>query len=513
MKNVTNLSLLSTICAGQFPSELTAYPSFWPHTCLISNKIIFIKKLLLISLLFSFSLAWSQKSIVVAGIIVNNNYDEYLTDHFSDSVFNRTFFETFENSLRKKLGDIKMIYPNGKKITFMDFRLASSFNEAVGPYQDYYRELIAAKKLDYDYIVEVRSEIAGVYRGRENSIKIDSKIILKDTKGRSIVRQTGKVIAVTPPLAFNGDLMINRVELKQNFFLSVTDLQDAFKKSVSLAFEESNKLTISAAERPTVNNYDSFTNKAIAYRLLAPANFAKTRFKLKLQGFYTLTKNRPILVSQIGSTRSGFLNFIETKITDIAFGVGVENVHRSYRAQRNFKIGIDMPDISNSNYFIKGVVYADNSVVLGTGARGPVKLLIKRKDEKENGVLTFRNENPTNNPLSYYNRSLGRVFCPFGKMEGTISGKQLLVQSSMVSLNTLEVLINGKLVGLITHPVTTPEYLKKNKNFIPFIVYIAPQLTLEDESLVLQAFQFNRLSYLLKDYQDRIVNSLKHKKP
>ncbi len=473
-----------------------------------------MKKLLLISLLLSFSSAWSQKSIVVAGIIVNNNYDEYLTDNFSDSVFNRTFFETFENSLRKKLGDIKMIYPNGKKITFMDVRLASSFSEAAGSYQDYYRELIAAKKLDYDYIVEVRSEIAEVYSGRKSSIKIDSKIILKDTKGKSIVRQSGKVIAVTPPQSFDGkDLMINRVELKQNFFLSVTDLHDAFKKSVNLAFEESNKLTIRAAERPTVNNYDSFTSKAIAYRLLAPVNFAKTRFKLKVQGFYTLTKNRPIMLSRIGSTRNGALNFAETKITDIVFGVGVENVHRSYRVQRNFMIGIDMPDISNSNYFIKGLVYADNSVVLGTGARGPVKLLVKRIDEKENGVLTFRNENPTNNPLSNYNRSLGRVFCPFGKMEGTISGKQLLVQSSMVSLNTLEVLINGKLVGLITHPVTTPEYLKKNKNLIPFIVYIAPELTFEDESLVLQAFQFNRLSYLLKDYQDRIANSLNHKKP
>ena len=473
-----------------------------------------MKKLLLISLLFSFSLAWSQKSIVVSGIIVNNNYDEYLTDQFSDSVFNRTFFEIFENSLQKKLGDIKMIYPNGKKITFMDSRLASSFSEAAGSYQDYYRELIASKKLDYDYIVEVRSEIAKVYKGRESSIKINSKIILKDTNGKSIVRQSGKVIAVAPPPPFNEkDLMINRVDLKQNFFLSLTDLQDAFKKSVSLAFEESNKLTIRAGERPTVNDYDLFTNKAIAYRLLAPADFAKTRFKFKIQGFYTLTKDRPIILSRIGSTRSGALHFSETKITDIAFGVGVENIHRTYRVQRNFKIGIDMPDISNSNYFVKGVVYADNSVVLGTGPRGPVKLLIKRKDEKENGVLTFRNENPTNNPLSYYNRSLGRVFCPFGKMEGTISGKQLLVQSSMVSLNTLEVLINGKLVGLITHPVTAPEYLKKNKNIIPFIVYIAPELTLEDESLVLQAFQFNRLSYLLKDYQDRIVNSLNHKKP
>jgi hypothetical protein len=160
-------------------------------------------------------------------------------------------------------------------------------------------------------------------------------------------------------------------------------------------------------------------------------------------------------------------------------------------------------------------VYADNSI-LGTGSRGPVKLIIKRKDEKdknENGVLTFTNENPTNNSLSQYNRSLGRVFSPFGKMEGSISGKQLVVQSSMVSINTLEVLIGGKLVGLISHPVTPPKYLQKNKNIIPFIFYIAPELTREDESLVLQAFQFNRLAYLLKDYKDQIVNALTNRKP
>jgi hypothetical protein len=306
--------------------------------------------------------------------------------------------------------------------------------------------------------------------------------------------------------------MINSVELKQNFSLSETDLRDAFAKSVSLAFEENNKQTMSTAERPTVNDYDTFISKAIAYRLLAPANFAKTRFKFKVQGFYTLTKNRPVILSRIGSTKSGALNFKETKITDIDFGVGIANVHNSYRFQRNFRIGIDMPDIPNSNYFIKGVVHADNSI-LGTGSRGPVKLIVKRKDEKENGALKFTNETLSTIPLSQYNRSLGRVFSPFGKMEGVVSGKQLIVQSSMVSINTLEVLIDGKLVGLITHPVTTREYLKKNKNIIPFIVYIAPQLTLEDESLVLQAFQFNRLSYLLKDYQDHIVKSLANKKP
>jgi hypothetical protein len=55
--------------------------------------------------------------------------------------------------------------------------------------------------------------------------------------------------------------------------------------------------------------------------------------------------------------------------------------------------------------------------------------------------------------------------------------------------------------------------LGKNKNIIPFIFYIASELTREDESLVLQAFQFNRLAYLLKDYQDQIVNALTNRKP
>jgi len=395
----------------------------------------------------------------------------------------------------------------------MDVRMATSSKEAIAPYQDYYRQLMTAKKLDYDYIVEVRSEISDVFKGKENNIKINSKVILKDANGKAIIRSSGKVTAIIPPPPFNGnDLIIDRVDVKQNFSLSATDLQDAFKKSVSLAFEETNEQTINAADRPTINSYDTFINKAISYRLLAPANFAKTRFKFKIQGFYTLTKSKPAMLTRIGSNKGGMLNLKETKITDIDFGIGIENIHHSYRFQRNFRIGIDMADIPSSDYFIKGIVYADNSI-LGTGSRGPVKLIIKKKDEKENGVLKFRNEDLTTTTLSQYNRSLGRIFCPFGKLEGTVFGKQLIVQSSMVSINTLEVLINGKLVGLITHPVTTREYLRKDKNIIPFVVYIDPQLTLEDESLVLQAFQFNQLSYLLKDYQDNIVHSLANRKP
>ena len=82
-----------------------------------------------------------------------------------------------------------------------------------------------------------------------------------------------------------------------------------------------------------------------------------------------------------------------------------------------------------------------------------------------------------------------------------------------MSMNTLEILIDGKLAGIVAHPETTRKFLRKNKKLIPFIVYVSPELTSEEESLVLQAFQFNRLAYLLKDHQDHVVNQLANKKP
>jgi hypothetical protein len=473
-----------------------------------------MKKLALIALILSFGSAWSQKKVVSRGIILSNSYDEYTTNNFSSPDFTARFLEVLEKELEHKLGDIVMIYPNEGKITFIDPRIvATSLKDAAKPYQDYYRQRTEAKKNEYDYIVEVKIDVSDVFKGKESNLQIVSKVIVKDAAGKNILRNAGHVTANIPTPYFNANnLLIERVELKQNFPLSVAELQDALCKSLSLAFQENNKETVSVAERPTINEYDTFINKAITYRLLAPVNFAKSRFKVKINGFYTITRNRPITVSRIHDNKHGLLNFEETNITDINFGLGMKGIYQRYRLQRNFRIGLDATDIPHSNYFIKGVVQASQGI-LGTGSLGAVTLNIKRKDEKAKGELNFSNNNPGNNPLSNYNRSLGRVFCPFGKLDGTVEDKHLTVQSSTISMNALEVLINGKLAGLIAHPVTTRKYLGKDKKMIPFVVYVAPALSLEEESLILQAFQFNRLSYLLKDYQDRVANALANRNP
>jgi hypothetical protein len=471
-----------------------------------------MKRLLFFTLVLSGLTAWSQKKVVTSGIIVNNEYDEYSVDQFSSQAFTARFLEELEAGLKSQLGDITMVSGDEAKIHFMDPRLASSIGEMAKPYQEYSRQRAEAKDSQYDYIVEVRTDITDVFKGKESNIQIASKVIVKDASGKSVFRRSGKVTAVIPPPDFDErNLLPDRVEPKQSFPLSAAALQDAFCKSLSLAFEETNELTIQSNGRPAASTYDAFIDNAVAYRLLAPSNFAKSRFKLKINGFYTLTRNRPIDVTRIHDDGKGVLNFQETKITDVNFAAGVDGIYKGYRLQRNFRLGLEAPGIPGSDYHIRGVMYADQGI-LGTGSVGPVRMTVKTKNAP-NDLLTFTNNNPTGNTLSQYNRSLGRVFSPFGKLEGTISGRDLVIQSSATSMNSLEVLIDGRLAGLIVHPETTRKYLRKNKNIIPFIVYLSPDLSLEDESLALQAFQLNRLAYLLKDHQDNVVNALENKNP
>jgi hypothetical protein len=471
-----------------------------------------MKHLLLVLLIISVGSAWGQKKVVTRGIIVTNDYDEYSGDQFASSEFTARFLKELESCLTRQLGDITMIYPNEAKIYVMDPRLATTVSEAIAPFQDYYRQRAAAKDTQYDYLVDVRTSITDVFKGKQSNIKVTTKVVVKDIHGKAIIRKSGQVNTIIPPPMFDeNDLLIDRVELRRNFPLSPGEMQDALSKSLGLAFEENHQATIYSKGRPAVHDYDDFVNNAIPYRLLAPVNFAKSRFKMKINGFYTLTRNRPIDVSRLQDNKRGTLNFQETKITDIDFGAGVPGIYQGYRLQRNFRLGLETAGIPSSNYFIRGVMSVEQGV-LGTGSVGPVRLNFKGKDE-ESGSLLFTNNNPTNNELSQYNRSLGRMFSPFGKLEGTVAGSDLVVRSSTTSMNTLEVLIDGKLAGVIGHPETTRKYLRKNKRLLPFIVYVSPDLTPEEESLVLQAFQFNRLAYLLKDHQDQVVNQLANKKP
>jgi hypothetical protein len=476
------------------------------------SKLPYMKHLLLVLLILSFGTAWSQKRVVTRGIIVTNEYDEYSGDHVSSPEFTARFLKELETTLKTQLGDITMIHPTEAKIHFMDPRLATTVGEAIAPFQEYYRQRAAAKDTEYDYLVDVRTDITDVFKGKESNIKVVTKVVVKDGSGKAVIRQTGKVNTIIPPPMFDeNDLLINRVELKQNFPLSTEEFQDALCKSLNLAFEENTEVTVYSKGRPVVHDYDDFVGNAVTYRLLAPVNFAKSRFKMKINGFYTLTRNRPLDVSRLQDNRKGMLNFQETKITDLNVGLGVDGVYKRYRLQRNFRLGLDAAGLPASNYFIRGVMSVEQGI-LGTGSAGAVRLDFKGKEESD-GLLKFTNNNPTSNELSQYNRSLGRMFSPFGKLEGTVGGSDLVVQSSMTSMNTLEVLIDGELAGVIAHPETTRKFLRKNKKMIPFIVYMSPNLTTEEQSLVLQAFQFNRLAYLLKDHQDHVVNQLASKNP
>jgi len=452
-------------------------------------------------LLIGFSLQ-AQKKVVVRGIIVTNDYHEYLEDPFLDSLFTNKFFNELESSLRKKTGEeVRLIYPAGKKITYIDSRaaalnrkLVTAFSEAAVPYQNYARERAEAKTVDYDFIIEVRTGITDVFRKSTNNIKVTSRIILKNAAGRNLLRRSGKVWLEVPPPSFNkNNLLIDRVDIMQASPTSTGELMNAFSKSVRLAFIDENKVRIQVAPRAKINHYDSFVNQAIKYRLLARNNFTRGVSRSKWFGFYTVFQPKPIIVTRLTDQHQDFMTLRERIISDInVSGLGLSRYQRSFIAGMNGNI------VPNSSYAIKGVFLDD--IIAISQLTNPLKLVVKQENTNEHGELTFLNRNF----YGSYDRKAGRIFSPLSKLEGSIFGKQLVVQSSLWSNNAVEVLIDGKLTALITHPVPTRQYLRKGRKLFPFIVYAAPGLSEEKESLSLLAFQLNRLGYLLQNYYNVI---------
>lgn len=200
----------------------------------------------------------AQKKAVIRGIIVTNDYHEYLKDPFLDSLFTNRLLDELEKSLKVKTrGDVRLMYPSGKKITYIDSRMAAldpriatAFSDPAAPYQNYARERVQAKAVDYDYIVEVRARISDVSTKITNNIKITSRVILKDAAGKTLLRRSGKVWLQVPPTAFNkNNLQISQVDIMQAFPTSTQELMDAFSKSLSIAFTDENKVRVQVTPR------------------------------------------------------------------------------------------------------------------------------------------------------------------------------------------------------------------------------------------------------------------------
>lgn len=75
--------------------------------------------IVVILLLMSFVL---QAQVVVRGIKLENNYEEFAADLVADSSFQQSFLNALEDLLSSKVGQSDIIYPGGKRIYYFDVR-------------------------------------------------------------------------------------------------------------------------------------------------------------------------------------------------------------------------------------------------------------------------------------------------------------------------------------------------------------------------------------------------------
>lgn len=458
---------------------------------------------LVFSMLFGFSVQ-AQKHAVVSDMVVQNQYEELAEIRLSDTL---AFFRVIETVLSRKVGDFRVDYPRGRKISFIDPRTEMTLAGASKKYMEYYRERSEARKVDHDYRVEVRTRISDNWKGARNDMQVVTHVVVKDRLGKTVDRGTGKVTLVIPPAEVKSDeLLIDRVPIMSAFPVQEKELEQAIRKSIELVWEENNTVETETSGRSVTHDYDAFIEKAIGYRILAPNNFLKNNSsRLKILGIITFTRKRPLMITRIPDKRSGVLNFREAKITDIDLNLGRENIFLSKRYQRHFRMDLQMPGLPAPVYAVRGVFNDNRDFIGGVWGSSP-RLIVKRKDGEESGKLHFSTRDTRSGETTItYTRSLGRVFHPHATLAGEISGRTLEVASNPLCYNAVEVKLDGKRAGLITHPVTNRKAMRKNKKLMPFLLYVSPDLSKEDEALVLQAFQFNRLAYMIQDYQDQVA--------
>lgn len=295
------------------------------------------------------------------------------------------------------------------------------------------------------------------------------------------------------------------IPILTGFPLSKMETINLIVKSIALAINGGSAQTVSIPKRQeiSVNNYFNAPNRI---RLIVNNHYAVTKAKLKIYGLITLTKKRPILVTNLTEPAQGTLQFQESKITDINFSIGDMTGSSIGRYQRNFNSTLQLTGFAQSHYTVIGNFTKGS--ILGNHTGNYVKLVTKRKDINEHGEFKFFTQwDKSPVPTMYIEaRKAGRMFHPGAFMLGEIEGQKIELSPVDDAYNALQVFIDGRRVAIFVHSPANQKHLKKGRKLTPIMCYSDNSLSKEELGLVLQSFQFHRIGSMMKTQMDDMVN-------
>ncbi|MBC5994110.1 hypothetical protein [Pontibacter cellulosilyticus] len=505
--------------------------------------------ILLSTILFYFTVTSSlaQGTVLVHEFKLLNESPESLPEHgrfLTDSTFMKPVLEVLERGIRSKVGNLPIDYYSGRQIDllspsinpYMDSK--TQFKDYFAKQKAYYSRFKKENRKNHQYLVTVHAEFLkpNVWESQEN-VKFKLKVKIKENgKGKVFKeRESYSYIVKTPDLLMN-ELGSQSLAIYQNFALNKEEIQKAYLDGLEQIFFDKAAQKTQLVNRSIYEGYNDFIEQAERkYSLVVPATYGYSTLsnvKYRFLGIPVMagkSKHSAVLAGELSESRKGFIQMKENRLSGITDLDIVSPLGTGYRQlDRNFTLSSELFPSPYRTYTLRGSIqdaYAlgirvgdpfNNSFRLDLYDEGKMlksnmlvhNLGVSRYDEGSeasasslNLGLVSRTKTTGAKSLHKILRNHGRIYTPYIKTEGEMLGKSFSLITNPLCLNNVEMYYGDEMVGLITHSKPTKKQLKKEKNFIPHMLYLKAGLTPEEEALILQNFQLMRVGYAMNNLQ------------
>lgn len=513
------------------------------------NLRLAVSGLLLSALLFLFSsgAALAQGNVLVHEFKLVNESPEELPEYgrfLTDSAFMAPVLEVLEKGIRSKVGNLPIHYYSGKQIDLLSPTLSPysdtrrQFKDYFAKQKVYYARFKRENKSGYQYLVTVQAEFLQpeTWKSQEN-VKFRLKVKIKENgKGKVFSERQRYTFVVNTPDQLQSETASQEITVYQNFALTKAEIQQAYINGLQQVFFGTESPKTQLVNRAAYEGYDEFIQEATRkYSLVVPVTYGYTTLsnvKYRFLGIPVVagkSKHSAVLAGELSETQRGLLQMHENKfsgLTDLDIASPLGTGYRSFN--RTFTLSSELFQTPYRNYTLKGAV--QDTYAFGLRVGDPFKNTfqlalydesksLKADMEIHNLGVTRYNEGVESSASSFgvglvsrtkvngakslqkILRNYGRIYTPYLKAEGSMLGKKLTLVTNPLCLNNVELYYGNELVGLITHTKPTKKQLKKEKNFIPHMLYLKGGLTPEEEALILHNFQLLRVGYAMNSLQ------------
>ncbi|MCJ8163804.1 hypothetical protein MKJ04_03055 [Pontibacter sp. E15-1] len=456
----------------------------------------------------------------------------------------RTFVRATGKGIRSKLGDLPIDYYSGKQIDMVSPEIdpyldAKTRNkERDFKMREYYDRFRKKNRKSHRYLVTVYAEFLKlpIWENQEN-VKFRLKVKIKENgEGEVFSEKERYTYYLQNPDSLQQDQNPQSFAIYQNFPLNKDEVQQAYLNGLEQIFFGKVTPKKQYVYRSAYDGYNDFIDRAERkYSLSVPVTYGYATLsnaKYSILGVNVMagkSKHSAMVAGELSESLRGLVFMSENRFSGLAdMDITLPSGSGYRQFTRTLSLSSELFPTPYKNYTLKGFI--QEATTLGFTIRhtyaNTFKLdLYDEYRELKSDLLFYdlgvdgldertetHGRGVAMGPIAYNKfegsrslqkilRNYGRIYTPYIKTEGKMLGKQFAMITNPECMNNVEIYYDDEMVGLITHAKPTKKQLKKKKNFIPHMLYLAGGLTAEEEALILQNFQSMRVGYAMNSLQ------------